>query len=58
MASAERAELAGFLKGEVEAQLFVKETWGPVFERMIELLVRQDTTWGDRPWPTRSRVGK
>jgi hypothetical protein len=55
MASAERAEVTGFLTGEVEALLFVKETWGPVFERMIEPLVRQETTWGDRPWPTRSK---
>jgi hypothetical protein len=26
-----------------------------VFERMIEPLIREQTTWGDRPWPTRSK---
>jgi hypothetical protein len=39
----------------VEALFFVKETWGPVFERMIEPLVRQETTWRDRPWPARAK---
>jgi hypothetical protein len=55
MASAKRTELGDFLKGEALAMLFVKETWGPVFERMIEPLIREQTTWGDRPWPTRSK---
>lgn len=55
MARVERSEIMGLLKGEVEALLFVKETWGAVLERAIEPLVRQETTWRDRPWPTKTK---
>jgi hypothetical protein len=55
MARVERSEIMGLLKGEVEALLFVKETWGGVLERAIEPLVRQETTWRDRPWPTKTK---
>ena len=52
LASAERAALIGFLHSDIREVQVAKEEWGHVFQQVIEPLVRQETTWGVRRWPT------